>query len=143
MKRILVLLAVVVTMTSCSVTRSGTSKTMYINGAGVTHMPVIADLNVSQNKASYTLEVKKTATKTARDTAISFLLEQESADVIVEPTFVTETRGINTELTVTGWPATYKNFRAMTEKDIKLIEVAAPGVSTYTTQPVIGKKDKN
>ncbi len=61
--------------------------------------------------------------KAARNLAVSELLKIENADVLVEPSFETETSGSKTILTVKGWPAKYKNFRTITQDDIKLLNV--------------------
>ena len=123
MKKIIYLSAVLFATISCTTLKSGTSKTMDIVGPGVIHMPVVADLNVRPTKVSHTKTFSKTAGATANSDVVRELLKRENADVLVEPSFESTTSGMKTEITVYGFPATYVNFRAIEEKDIKLIEV--------------------
>jgi hypothetical protein len=123
MKKVIILCAALA-LASCSTTKTGTSKTLDIYGAGVLHLPVISDLDVASNKASHTMTLRKVENmKAARNLAVSELLKIENADVLVEPSFETETSGSKTILTVKGWPAKYKNFRTITQDDIKLLNV--------------------
>lgn len=109
---------------SCSTVQSGTSKTMDIVGTGVIHKPVIADLNVSQEKVSKTMTfTNMQSLEIAKNTVVRELLKEKNADVLVEPTFDSTTKNGSTELTVYGWTATYKNFRQVEEKDLKVLEV--------------------
>lgn len=59
----------------------------------------------------------------AKNEIIRELLNENNADLLVEPKFESKTKNGKTELTVTGWLAYYKNFRTIEEKDIKLLEV--------------------
>ena len=143
MRKFLFIALVGAVLTSCSVTKTSTAKSLDITGAGVMHLPVVADLDVSDVKKSHTITLSKVENMAAaRNTAISELLEKESGDVLVEPKFITETRGSKTELTVTGWPAKYRNFRKMTLDDLKLIEVQPHLYKANTAQPAVEKKKK-
>ncbi len=136
MKKIVLTLAAVALLTSCSVTKTGTAKSIDITGAGVIHTPVTADLEVDDQKASHTITLKKVENKTeARNTAIRELLALKNADVLVEPTYTTETSRGKTKLTVTGWPARYVNFRKMTEEDRALIEFLPQYKKAESSQP--------
>jgi hypothetical protein len=123
MKKVLLVLSLIF-LASCSTTKSGTSKSIDIVGPGVIHKPVIADLDVSQEKisASSTFERIKSM-EAARKEVIRKALKAENADVLVEPTFESTTTGSQTDLTVQGWPAKYKNFRQVTEEDIRILEM--------------------
>jgi len=59
----------------------------------------------------------------AKNEIIRVLLNENNADLLVEPKFDSKTKNGKTELTVTGWLAYYKNFRTIEEKDLKLIEI--------------------
>ena len=123
MKRILLLLSVII-FTSCSTTKSGTSKSIDIVGPGVIHKPVIADLDVEQEKISATATFNGIESlDNARNEVIRKALKTANADVLVEPSFESTTSGGKTDLTVYGWPAKYKNFRQLTEEDIKYLEI--------------------
>ena len=122
---------------SCSTVQSGTSKTMDIVGPGVIHKPVIADMNVNQEKVSRTMTFTNLQSlEIAKNTVVRELLKEKSADVLVEPTFDSTTKNGTTEITVYGWTATYKNFRPVEEKDLKVLEVRQNYIQkAETTQP--------
>jgi len=136
MKKILLAFAVS-SLISCSTVQSGTSKTMDIVGTGVIHKPVIADLNVSQEKVSRTMTFTNLQSlETAKNSVVRELLKEQNADVLVEPTFDSTTKNGTTELTVYGWPATYKNFRQVEERDLKVLEIRPHFIQkAETTQP--------
>lgn len=111
-------------------------------GPGVLHKPVIADLTVSQNKISKTVTLSNVQLlDNGKHAAVRELLKENDADVLVEPTYESTSRNGVTELTVYGWPAKYKNFRQVEEKDIKLLEVKPYYLQkAETAQPATEKK---
>ena len=127
---------------SCKTVKSGTAKSIDISGIGVIHKPVVADLEVSQQKATKTIILKNMETlENGKQQIIREILSENKADLLVEPKFDSVTQNGKTELTVTGWLANYKKFRMMEEKDIKLFEVRPAIISTVeTSQPMIFKK---
>lgn len=110
--------------TSCSVIKTNTSKTMDIYGAGVLHKPVIVDLDVKEIRVTGMATMTKgVSIEPVKQDAVADALRKANADVLVEPKFETKTsRGLTTA-TVTGFPATYKNFRPITLEDVKLLRV--------------------
>lgn len=105
--------AVALCMTSCSTIRK--SSTSLVVDSSI-NAATQAELIVSPNKVSYTTipskKVRRGGNHNVRETAIAELLQQNGdADVLVEPRFETvEKRGKIKKITVTGYPATYKNF---------------------------------
>lgn len=77
-----------------------------------------ADLEVSSKKISFYYKVPKSVrrggTKSVKATAVAEALKANgNADVLVAPQYDMKIkRGSIREITVTGYPATYKNFRA-------------------------------
>ena len=112
------------TLASCVATvHTGTAKSMEIYGPGVIHRPVMVDLDVQQTKVSATKTyTSNTSNATAKDELISQALKDSHADVLVEPTFDSETIGSHVQMTVQGFPATYKNFRPMQAEDVPLLQ---------------------
>jgi hypothetical protein len=109
---------------SCKTINSGTSKSIDISGVGVIHKPVIADLEIAPEKSTKTMVIKNMESlNNAKNEIIRVLLNENNADILVEPKFDSKTKNGKTELTVTGWLAFYKNFRTVEEKDLKLIEI--------------------
>lgn len=125
--------------TSCATTSTGSSKSLDIVGPGVLHLPVVADLEVSQQRVSYskTFSVTGEVGSTAKNEVIRELLKQHNSDVLIEPIFESTKSGAKLELTVTGFPAKYKNFRTIQKSDIELIE-ATPGFIQKAEENISG-----
>lgn len=142
MKSKLALLSLLIlSLTSCKTVKSGTAKSIDIVGAGVLYKPVVADLDVNQQKISKTVTLKNVENlDLAKNDVIRDLLNENNADLIIEPKFQSKTTNSTTELTVTGWLAYYKNFRTIEEKDIKLLEVQ-PTLSNKIQTLVVEKKN--
>ena len=125
MKRIVTGFVIVVTLASCASTKSttNTSKTLNIYGSGVIQKPVIVDLDVKQTKVTATAKGKLGSNIDAlKAEAVSMAVKNTQADVLVEPTYtIVSNRGSST-VTVSGFPATYKNFRDITVEDVPLIK---------------------
>lgn len=119
MKKVLFAFSLVLTMSSCSMFRTSTSSTMEVatslTSAGT------ADLQVSDKKISYTYYPKKQDRKAGISHVISnavaaALKANGDADVLVERQYdaLFKTRLFGKKIksvTVTGYPATYKNFK--------------------------------
>jgi len=122
------LLIIVLSLVSCSTTKTGTAKTMEIVGPGVLHKPVIADLIVKEDKVTATASFSQVESmNNAKNEVVRKALNDFNADVLLEPAFESTTTNGKTILTVKGWPANYKNFRTIEEKDIKFLEIK-PGL---------------
>jgi len=113
-------------LNACSSVKIQTAKTTDIYGGGVIQIPVVVDLDVDEKK------VKGTATSFSgealadvKQRAIVNAMKNANADVLVEPTFETEIKSGTINVTVTGFPAVYKNFRSIEEGDIELIKASA------------------
>ena len=70
------------------------------------------------------LDVQAKVTKTMTWSFRPFYLGENNADVLLEPQFHFEkTQYGQRSLTVSGYPATYKNFRKATDADLNAIKV--------------------
>jgi hypothetical protein len=122
-----------------------TTKMMDIYGAGVVHKPTIVDLEVKEVRVTGTSNSSKQVTvESLKTEAVSNALQTANADVLIEPKFDIELKGSNKKVTVTGFPATYKNFRPITHDDVQLFDVGiAQKANEYTvskqTKPNAGK----
>lgn len=127
MKKIVLLLAFAATLTSCSVVRTQTSRSMNVDSSVTSN--TAADLNVAQTKISYKYvpsrkEGKGMSEANIKSKAVANALKDNgSADVLVATqyeivkrrgflSFVSRTR----EVIVTGYPATYRNFTVQSEQ---------------------------
>ncbi|RYY44249.1 MAG: hypothetical protein EOO06_18460 [Chitinophagaceae bacterium] len=139
------LIIISLSIASCSSMKStsNTSKTLNIYGSGVIQKPVIVELDVRQTKvtASYTGKVGSSL-DALKAQAVSIAVKNAGADVLVEPTYSIVTNKAISTVTVTGFPATYKNFRDIKPEDVPLIKAGilqTAKVSEPTT--VWGKKN--
>ncbi len=116
-------------LTSCTVLRTHSTKTQDVYGLGAIQLPVIVDLDVKETKVTgtSTTSVKGEPISVTKNNAVYDALKSVNADVLIEPRFDTETIGDKTKVTVTGFPATYKNFKPITESDVTLIKVIDKG----------------
>lgn len=94
--------------------------------------PLIADLEVSNKKISYTekemfanLEVTNrllTDMAELKKIALSRAAQAHNADILVGTTIDVVTKNDRLEITVSGYPARYVKFRNVNEQDIKVLE---------------------
>lgn len=148
-RKLFIIALAAMALTSCSTI----SNTAYTQGVDtkISNMTV-ADLKVDSIKASRTVNWNWSlfgsgSISDKKKNAEGELLIEKDADVLVEPQYVVTKRGIfrGGSLTVTGYPATYYNFRPMTQADAEMIATAngnyTPGVpvvveSTAAFSPV-------
>ena len=127
---------------SCIVQRTNTVKTMDIYGAGVIHKPVLVDLDVKENKITGTsTQSGNKSIEIIKQDAVANALKNANADVLVEPKFETETHQGKVTATVTGFPATYKNFRQIKSEDIPLLQVGIAQKANVYEPPTTKKNN--
>lgn len=116
MKKFLFMALMCAVLASCSekvVTQTATTTTVY----PIIQTSVIADVDIVSTKATYTytpgLEVILGGKENIQQTAVANLLAQYNADVLMNPEYRFEYSDKRTikSVTVTGYPAKYKNFR--------------------------------
>ena len=122
MKKLLLLAVVAIAFASCSTLKnSATYRSFSINTPYA--VPVVADLNVSSTKITYAYVPPKTVRNGGEDNVLNTAVREAlsangNADVLV---------GLETQIkynsskkiisvVITGYPATYKNFRNLDEK---------------------------
>ena len=124
MKKMLSVIAVTIAFASCGNIKSttNTSKSLSIYGSGVIQKPVIVDLDVKQTKVTATASGKEgSSIEALKAQAVSVAVKNAQSDVLVEPTYIIVTNKGTSTVTVSGFPATYKNFRDITMEDVPLI----------------------
>lgn len=106
--------------------------------------PTVADLNVSPTKISHVEifdnDIKDESLATSsqleymKNYTLARAVQQNNADVLVGPLFDVETimDGDRIKITVTGYPATYVNFRKVNEEDLKLLDDASQKLKVAT-----------
>ena len=112
-------------LASCTTTRKvETAKTLDIYGPGVIQNPVIADLDVKETKVTGSAVGRSKETEAVKNMALADAIKKANVDVLVEPSFVIENVGSKSTVTVTGFPATYSNFRKATPADSLMVEAS-------------------
>ena len=144
-RRLFFVLCASVFVVSCSSTaKYSTAKTIDIKPT-VIQKPTVADIQVNEKKVTGTHSGKITTTslETIQNEAVASALKSVNADILVEPRFDTTIDGSVTTVVVSGFPATYKNFRTMKDEDISLMKIGAVRqVNTFTPPTVTAKKPK-
>lgn len=124
MKKILFVMLIASMCTSCSVLRKSSSTSQNVESS--LKSATIADLEVSKQKISYTYRPNKQDRKAGINHVVSnavaaALKNSGNADVLIERQYeaIYKVRLLGGKkiktVTVTGYPATYKNFRNATK----------------------------
>jgi hypothetical protein len=144
MKKLSFLFLLPLALISCTTVRSITSKSMDINQQGVIQKPVVVDLDVRETK------VNGTATSPSglgenyiKSLAVADAVKKSNADILVEPMYEVITSNGQTTVNVTGFPATYRNFRMMKEEDVPLIQAGGSRVVSTSQTPPPAPPKKN
>ncbi len=117
------LMAIALGLSSCQMIQSIPVKTIGIGETGVIQTPVLAELEVSATKYTQTIQVKKAKTPDeAKMMAVAQVLKDTKSDVLVEPQYELTRKGGKTFVTVTSYPALYRNFRSMIPEDEYILE---------------------
>jgi len=116
MKKIFIGLAALLCMASCSTIRRSAT-TMSVNStltSANTAELVVSPQKVRLNDYAPTAKEKRGGYENVKKVAIAKLLQQNGdADVLVEPQFeITMKRRSVKRISVSGYPATYKNFHS-------------------------------
>ena len=130
---ILILISTILTVgcaTTTTTRRQVTAKSADVVYSGVVQRPLVVDLNVSETRVRGTFtgtSTTNTNLQTLKDLAIENALSTVNADILLEPRFnvTTNTTGEFTEIivVVTGYPATYRNFRNFNASDTAWINL--------------------
>jgi hypothetical protein len=111
-----------------------------ISGPTVIQKPVVADLEVGQERISGTVTDKRSVPlNELKRAALTDALTKSKSDVLVEPRYEVTTDARKTTVTVTGYPAKYKNFRPMEAKDTMFIDKTQ--LSTSSKNPILKRQN--
>lgn len=131
MKKVVILAALALLFSSCAVHKAAVSSTSVYSPAIET--TTVATLDVAANKISYVYTPTKTDAKSlsekqlVKNAIYMALKENGNADELVEVNYyVSLKRGFLTKrvksIALTGYPATYKDFREPTNEDKDAVE---------------------
>jgi len=128
-------------LASCTTQHAITTKTTDIYGSGVIQKPVLVDMDVKEEKVSATINARgKKVSDDLKNQVLAEAIKKSNADVLVEPRFETDIKGRKMTVTVTGFPATYKNFHTIKQDEVELLKVAK--VKQVETMDAIESKSK-
>ena len=138
MKKLLFVMVTALAITSCTtVKKSATTH----NVKPALSAAVLSDLEVSNQKITYTYiptgKVRRGGTANCISVAINEALTKHGGDVLIETQSATVERSLSHKIksvTVTGYPAKYKNFRSADEQTLKAAVINGnAGSQTNTT----------
>ena len=128
-------------LASCTTQHAITTKTTDIYGSVVIQKPVLVDMDVKEEKVSATINARgKKVSDDLKNQVLAEAIKKSNADVLVEPRFETDIKGRKMTVTVTGFPATYKNFHTIKQDEVELLKVAK--VKQVETMDAIESKSK-
>ncbi|RYY39979.1 MAG: hypothetical protein EOO08_07950 [Chitinophagaceae bacterium] len=111
-------------LTSCkSVQKSRTADYdyLFITKQGIIQKPLVADLDVAKVKVTLTKVYEDVTLSQAKENAMADFIKENSCDLIVQPYFSSSsTSSVGSSkitITVTGYPASYRNIRQFERKD--------------------------
>lgn len=127
-----ILIAAAGLLTSCTTMRQSSATSMTVE-SGIYQYPTVADLEV---KAKVEKQVQwnyvpfnwgEIPLQQRQANLIADIVKENNADILLEPqvTYVKHPFSWRT-LTITGYPAVFKNFRKATEQDLRALEVVVP-----------------
>ncbi|RYZ21434.1 MAG: hypothetical protein EOO16_12960 [Chitinophagaceae bacterium] len=109
---------------SCTTTQKTTTADydyLYVTKQGIIQKPLIADLEVGKQKSTVSRTYKDMTLNGAKETVMGEFIKENNCDLVVQPYFTssssTSMGGSTITVTVTGYPASYKNIRQFERKD--------------------------
>ena len=106
--------------------RSTTSKRLDVDGTGIIQAPLVVDLDVKEQKTQGSASGADGSVEALKEQAVADATRKSHADMLVEPSYDINSHGGTTLVEVSGWPATYKNFRPLKESDLPLLQFHLP-----------------
>lgn len=142
MKKIIFFAATLLIAASCSTQMATYSAKTASLPYSLKAVPMTSELNVSETKIQAEVFDKKgMLKKTGEDWAVSEALKKVKADILLEPRYeYTYDNNKLVSVKVSGYPATFTNFRQMTAEDAETInKLNSPAAETF----VIIKENAN
>lgn len=152
-KQILFILGIALVASSCS-TVQYTSKTVPV--ATQIQTLTVADVKVEPSRQETTMNWSWTPFSTfslsaVKEAATHKLLKETKGDLLIEPQVEVKRRGLfrGGSINISGYPATYANFRSMTKEDAEIIATyegrIAPVIVCNAANPSVtgGRKQPN
>lgn len=153
---VLTLVIIAVSVSSCATvkTKSVDYDYMYINKQGIIQRPLVTDLEVAKEKKSLARTYDNVTVAQAKENIMGEFIKEFTCDLVVQPYFTTTSEGTavktTVNVTVNGYPASYRNIRMYEPKDSANFKIRA-FVNNYENKPItnesteepLKKKKKN
>ena len=111
-------LLIAVVMSSCSsFSKVEDAKSIEVYKPALTANPLITDLDIQDAKVSGAATGSTINVAKLKDEAIADAIKKSNSDVIIHPSYSVVSKSNKSTVTVTGFAATYKNFRPVAERD--------------------------
>lgn len=148
MKKLISLLLILslIAISCTTMEQASTTKVMDIYGVGVIQYPVVGEMDVDINKVTGTVESSNASVNinSLKVSAVNNAIKKSNADILIEPIFDIVKDGRQTTVTVTGFPATYTNFRPITLADVPLLEAGQlQKADTYETSESVTESNNS
>lgn len=127
------------TMASCSSLHK-TSQSAPV-AVEVAAYPTVAELEIEPVKMSRTVSwtwspFNNTPLKVRKSNLMAEMVQEAGADIIVEPHYVVKTTFLGGgELTLSGYPAKYKEFHRATPEEVEALKLVRGVDDTYDKEP--------
>lgn len=124
----LVIVVLAIGLLACSAaSKVKTTDVDYIRKTGIVSQPILAEVEIKNTKISGQY-IMRTSDFTlnreyGKNMAIADAIQKGGADYLVHPMFEIVNKGTKTEINVTGFPGTYKNFRVITDADSTVLKL--------------------
>lgn len=131
-KSLLILLIGGLSFTSCMTARYNTARSTDVTNIGVRQLPTVAEIDVQKERVEKTdswqwrlFGAQKMSQR--KDNLMADILKESKGDVLVEPIISVEKRWFGpTKLTISGYPATFKNFHTASASEIESLQQVEP-----------------
>lgn len=131
-----------IAVASCTSKKTSTVKATDIYGIGVIQYPVVVDLDVKQEKVSGEIAWKGggATLDNLKEMAMTDAIKKSNSDVLVDPRYDIVIKGRKKNVSVSGYPASYTNFRNAVASDTLISKIGAvQKLDAYEPMPEAGK----
>lgn len=135
-----VVMIAMISFTACKTT-SHTTVSTNVAGPTVIQKPVVADLEVGEERVTGTATMKGVPVVEVKEFAVKDAVTKAKVDVLVEPRYDVTKSFNKVKVDVSGYPAKYKNFRPMEAQDT--IFVNKEQLSTTARKRKSAKNNRN
>jgi hypothetical protein len=141
---VLTIFIIAISMSSCASYKMKTYDYIYINKQGVIQKPVVAELEVNNQKVHFSQTYTNMSIEEAKEHAMVEIIKSNNADLLVHPMYSIDAsqrmlfsanKWALTKIELSGYPAVYKNMRTYQAKDAESFQVNAQ-INNEANKPI-------